>query len=168
MRCKRSAISIATLRSVVWCHVQVFSRSNTFTSYALKQRHRPTFIFNPSERPIIRVISEIHVAQTGRSKFHVSAAFHVGSRRHRRSDVFAVKAADKLQRRDLDRAIRAYRGRQMEEEEGDREREAKTKEASLTTRRLDNDLTGRYMRVSRVRLASRIASSPTISRRPGG
>lgn len=45
------------------------------------------------------------------------------------------------------------------------EREAKTKEASLTTRRLDNDLTGRYMRVSRVRLAPRIASSPTISRR---
>lgn len=52
------------------------------------------------------------------------------------------------------------------ESEIESEREAKTKEASLTTRRLDNDLAGRYMRVSHVRLASRIASS-TISRRVG-
>lgn len=63
-------------------------------------------VFDPSARPIIRVISEIHIAQTGKSKFHVSAAFHVGSRRRRRGDVFVVKAVDKLQRRDLDRAIR--------------------------------------------------------------
>lgn len=41
----------------------------------------------------------------------------------------------------------------------------KRKRRGLTRRRADNNLTGRYMRVSRVRLASRIATLPAISGR---
>ncbi|KAL0131609.1 hypothetical protein PUN28_002867 [Cardiocondyla obscurior] len=56
------------------------------------------------------------------------------ARRHCRSDVFVINAVDKPQRRDLDRrrlgVSRKANG-------------TKTKEVSLTTRRQDNDLTGR-------------------------